>query len=91
MARMRPPLAPVWVFVDTSDTPDGTPVLAGWPLFELPLPELVLLSSLLSCVPNTPPSTAPMTINRRIGRPIHSHLLRFFLGASYPLGEEAEA
>lgn len=70
-------------------TPDGTPVFpfVPLPLFELPLLEFESPSSLFNCVPSTPPRTAPMMINSKIGRPIQSHLLRFFGLELYPRDE----
>ena len=92
MAKYRSPLTPVEVAVLMLETPDGAPVFA----LSLPEPVLLLPLELLSppppsLVPSTPPRTAPMMIRSKIGRPIHNHLLRFFLGASYPRGEPAEA
>jgi hypothetical protein len=67
------------------DTPEGTTTPSCVLLPSLDAPDELLLLLLLplflfSCVPNTPPSTAPTTIKARRPRPIQSHLERFFLG-----------
>lgn len=84
-ARYCSPFAPVLVAaVLALDTPLGRAVLA----FDAPVVaedeseevELSLLS-LDAREPRTPPKTAARIIQMRsTGRPIHSHLLRFFLG-----------
>lgn len=92
MARYCSPFAPLEVAVLIAVTPDGTPVLL-FPLLALSLEEPDLSSSLFSCVPSTPPSTAPIIINAKTAKPIHSHFFRRLLSGRelYPRGDPALA